>query len=116
MHGTTKKAPRLTPGAFVYRRSAGSDEAVHQVLEIFLTARKRLRIDIRRYRRVGDGLERGALGVNLLAGLARPLGIALLDELVDAAVLDERRRRQQRARQQVEPAYVSVEHVGRVDA
>src|SRR5919109_2370065 len=79
--------------------AASSDEAVHQVLEHLLAPGLRLGIDVVRYRPVGNPLERGALRVNLLAELAVPLRVALLDELVDAAVLDERRRRQQRTGQ-----------------
>src|SRR6188508_1878370 len=45
-----------------------SDESVDEVLEIFLAARQRLRIDVRRDRGIGDGLQRRALGVDLLAG------------------------------------------------
>ena len=82
---------------------------------IFLAAGLRLRIDVRRHRRIGDRRQRRALRVDLLAQLALPLRVTLLDELVDAAVLDERGRRQQRARQQVEAADVAVEHVGRID-
>src|SRR5688500_4771224 len=94
-------------------RTGRSDEAVDQVLEHFLTTRVRLRIDVRRDGRVGNRLEARALRVDLLPRVALPLRVSLRHELVDTAILDQRGRREQRAREQVQATHVTVEHVGR---
>src|SRR5690606_5376013 len=96
--------------------ASADDRAPHQILQVFLTSGDRLRIDIRLDGPVGDRGERGILCIDLLTDLAVPLRIPLFDELVERTLLDQLRRREQRARENVEPADVPVEQIDGIDA
>ena len=97
------------------RPPSRSGEPVDQPLQIFLPAALRLRVELLLVDVVGEVVEALLAGKNVLAELALPAGIAVVDELLQRAVLDDRLGVEQRPRRRVHRADMRVEQVVGLD-
>ena len=93
-----------------------SDITADDILDIFLTARTWLRVDLRCNRRIGNGFEVRARREQSLASIAVPSGVTVGDQRIQFTALDHRCCIQQAARKNVDTANMAVEQVGCVDA